>query len=133
MVHDALHEIVHTFESGYPGPREGEVRMGASDRLKFLNDVRSARSSVTAAAKRGPLQSLTDRELDLRNTPVTIYPHALQRRVKAWVRFGSEPIRVDAKLVRSTPLAAGIEFDGLEERFHAWVWGNAVQGADDDR
>lgn len=104
--------------------------MGAGDRLKYSNDVRSARTSVTAAAKRGPLQSLTDRELDLRSQPVTVYPHALQRRVKAWVRFGGEAIRVDAKLVRSTPLAAGIEFHGENEILRCWVWGNAVEIAD---
>ena len=105
--------------------------MGAGERLKYSNDVRSARSSVTAASKRGPLQSLTDRELNLREQPVTIYPHALQRSVKAWVRFGGEAICVDAKLVRSTPLAAGIEFRGVDETFRAWVWGNAVIVADD--
>lgn len=105
--------------------------MGAGERLMYSNDVRSARSSVTAASRRGPLQSLTDRELNLREQPVTIYPHALQRRVKAWVRFGGEAIRVDAKLVRSTPLAVGIEFHGVEETFRAWVWGNAVIFADD--
>jgi hypothetical protein len=99
--------------------------------LKYSNDVRSARSSVTAASKRGPLQSLTDRELNLREQPVTIYPHALQRRVRAWVRFGAEAIRVDAKLVRSTPLAAGIEFHGENETLRCWVWGNAVDVIDD--
>lgn len=105
--------------------------MGASDRLKASNDVRSARASVTAASKRGSLQSLTDRELNLRETPVTVYPHALQRRVRAWVRFGAEACRVDAKLMRSTPHAAGIEFHGENETFRCWVWGNAVQMPDD--
>ncbi|WP_245958620.1 hypothetical protein [Microbacterium bovistercoris] len=84
--------------------------------------------SVTAASKRGALQSLTERELDLKNVPLTVYPYALQRRVKAWVRFGAESIRVDAKVVRSTPSAAGIEFRGLDgQMFRCWVWGNAIQ------
>lgn len=104
--------------------------MGASDRLKASNDVRSARESVTAAAKRGSLQSLTERELAFREHPVTIYPHALQRHVRAWVRFGAEPMRVDAKLMRSTPLAAGIEFRGEGETYRCWVWGNAVEMID---
>lgn len=107
--------------------------MGAGERLKAANDVRSARASVTAAAMRGPLQTLTERELAVREQPVTIYPHALQRRVRAWVRFGAEAVRVDAKLMRSTPLAAGIEFRGENEVFRCWVWGNAVEVADDDR
>lgn len=106
--------------------------MGASDRLKASNDVRSQRAAITAASKRGPLQSLTDRELAIREQPVTIYPYALQRRVRAWVRFGGESIRVDAKLMRSTPLAAGIEFNGVDEKYRCWVWGNAVEMVDGD-
>lgn len=105
--------------------------MGASDRLKASNDVRRARASVSAAARRGPLQTLSDRELALREHPVTVYPHALQRRVQAWVRFGAEAMRVDAKIMRSTPLAAGIEFHGEGEVFRCWVWGNAVAVSDD--
>lgn len=101
--------------------------------LSAYNDMRSQAQAVTAAAKRGSLQSLTDRELAVREQPMTIYPHALQRRVRAWVRFGEEPIRVDAKLVRSTPLAAGIEFRGEDQTFRCWVWGSAVQLDVDDR
>ncbi len=100
--------------------------MGTSKRLAPYYDMRSQHHAILTAAKAGPLQSLTDRELDLRDTPVTIYPHALQRRVRAWVRFGPEAIRVDAKLMRSTPLAAGIEFTAEDQTFRCWVWGNAV-------
>jgi hypothetical protein len=34
---------------------------------------------------------------------------------------------VEAKVVRSTPLAAGIEFRAGERTYRCWVWGNAVQ------
>lgn len=107
--------------------------MGAGERLKAANDVRSVRASVTAASKRGPLQSLTDRELALREQPVTVYPHPLQRPVRARVRSGDEAILVDARLMRSTPTAAGIEFRSEEQTFRCWVWGNAVEVADDGR
>lgn len=80
-----------------------------------------------AAAKHGPLQSLTPRELALDAQAVTVYPPRLQRRLKAWVRFGSESVRVDATLMRSTPLAVGIEFRAEEQTFRCWVWGNAVE------
>lgn len=96
-------------------------------RLQATYDMRSAESAIRSAARSGPLQSLTDRELALRDQPMTVYPHRLQRRVRAWVRFGPEAIRVDAKLVRSTPAAAGIEFRAGEETFRCWVWGNAVE------
>jgi hypothetical protein len=98
-------------------------------RLSAYNDMRSQHRSVLEAAKRGPLQSLSARELDVREQPMTIYPRP--KRVRAWVRFGAEPVRVDAKLVRSTPAAAGIEFRAEDQVFRYWVWGNAVELVDD--
>lgn len=92
--------------------------------LSAYRDMQSQARSILEAAKRGPLQSLTDRELDIREQPVTIYPRPAT--VRVWVRFGSEAIRVDAKVMRSTPLAAGIEFKAGEQTFRCWVWGNAV-------
>ena len=86
--------------------------------------MHAAQKQITDAAKTGPLQSLTDRELDVRVQPLTIYPRP--KKVRAWVRFGPTAIRVDALLVRSTPLAAGIEFRGEDETYRCWVWGNAV-------
>lgn len=105
--------------------RPSALREAATDKLV-------QEQSIVAAAKHGPLQSLTERELEVRDQPVTIYPWNAQRRVKAWVRFGPESIRVDAKIVRSTPLAAGIEFKAQGQTYRCWVWGNAVQ-LDDER
>lgn len=96
--------------------------------LSAYRDMQSQARSVTAAAKHGPLQSLTEREMDAREQPMTIYPRP--KRVRAWVWFGPEAVRVDAKLVRSTPLAAGVEFRAGEQTFRCWVWGNAVALAD---
>jgi hypothetical protein len=36
-------------------------------------------------------------------------------------------VRVDARIVRSTALAAGIEFKAAGQTYRCWVWGNAVQ------
>ncbi|MBT2476656.1 hypothetical protein J7E68_19245 [Microbacterium sp. ISL-103] len=91
--------------------------------------MRAQHRAILAAARAGPLQSLTDRELGLRKHPVTIYPHPFVP-VRAWVRFRPEAIRVDAKLLRSTPLAAGVEFRAEEQVFRCWVWGNAVEAVD---
>jgi len=93
--------------------------------LSAYRDMRSQHEAILAAANNGPLQPLTDRELDVREQPVTIYPRPTT--VRAWVRFGPEAVRVDAKVMRSTPLAAGIEFRAGEQTFRCWVWGNAVQ------
>ncbi|WP_426621977.1 hypothetical protein [Microbacterium sp. As-52] len=93
--------------------------------LSAYRDMQSQVRSIFEAAKRGPLQSLSEREMDVREQPMTIYPRP--KRVRAWVRFGPEAVRVEAKLVRSTPLAAGIEFRAEGQTFRCWVWGNAVQ------
>ena len=99
--------------------------MGTSKRLAPLYDQQSQYRAILSAARAGPLQSLSGRELALREHPLTIYPYP-QTTVRAWVRFGPEPIRVDAKLMRATPLAAGIEFRAEGQVFRCWVWGNAV-------
>lgn len=100
--------------------------MGSSKRLAAHYDMRAQHQAILSASRVGPLQSLTDRELALREHPVTIYPH-LFIPVRAWVRFGPKAIRVDAKLVRSTTLAAGVEFRAEQQVFRCWVWGNAVE------
>lgn len=87
--------------------------MGRPSALReAANDMRSQWSSIREAARHGPLQTLSDRELALKEQPMSIYPYRLQRRVKAWVR--------------STPLAAGIEFRCEGDILRCWVWGNAV-------
>lgn len=92
--------------------------------LSAYRDMKSQHDSILEAAKHGPLQSLTEREMDVREQPMTTYPRP--KPVRAWVRFGPESVRVDAKLMRSTPLAAGIEFRAGDQTFRCWVWGNAV-------
>lgn len=73
----------------------------------------------------GPLQSLTAAELRLNEVPLTIDP-APRRKVKAWVRFGDTPVRVDAVAARWTPDAVGIVFHIGEVEHRCWVWAGAV-------
>lgn len=96
--------------------------MGSSKRLAPLYARYAQHREILVAARRGPLQSLTDRELALHEQPMTIYPRPY-RAVKAWVRFGPESLRVEAVILRSTPLAAGIAFKANEQVFRCWVWG----------
>ncbi|MFJ6680206.1 hypothetical protein ACIQLK_13915 [Microbacterium sp. NPDC091382] len=81
-------------------------------------------------ARDAPLQSLTPDELRLHEVTLTIDPKNL-RKVKAWVRFGETPVRVDAVAARWTPSAVGITFvvDGHEHR--CWVWVGAVDEQQD--
>ncbi|MFJ2367877.1 hypothetical protein [Microbacterium sp. NPDC087665] len=105
--------------------------MGSSKRLAAHYDMRAHHKAILRATQSGPLQSLSEREVALQEQPLTTYPQPY-RAVRAWVHFGAEAIRVDAKLARSTPLAAGIEFRAGEQVFRCWVWGNAVTVDDDD-
>ena len=49
-----------------------------------------------------------------------------QRKVRAWVRFGSVPVRVEAIAARWTPDAVGIAFTVGEKEHRCWVWSGAV-------
>lgn len=49
---------------------DGESRV----MLSAYRDMQSQQREILAAAKHGPLQSLTSRELDAREQPMTIYP-----------------------------------------------------------
>jgi hypothetical protein len=76
------------------------------------------------AATAGPLQSLTEAELELDREPVTIpRPQA----VRARVRFGPTAVRVDAEACRWTERAVGIRFRVRDRELRAWVWSSGVQ------
>ena len=75
-------------------------------------------------ARENPLQSLTEKELRLDVTPVTIYPKPIP--AKAWVRFAALPHHVDCWIHRTTADAAAISFKIRDKTFRCWVWGNAV-------
>lgn len=64
-------------------------------------------------------------ELALGQNPLTIDPQP--KTVKAWVRFGSQAVRVDAKLARWTPQACGLTFEIQSTTHRCWVWANAVE------
>lgn len=65
----------------------------------------------------GPLQSLTPEELRLDSEPLTIDPRP--KPVRAWVRFGSKPVLVDAVAVRWTADAVGVVFSIRETEYRA--------------
>ncbi len=87
-------------------------------------DRYAAEKRLARLMKEAPLQSLTSQELELDRLPVTIYPRP--RGCQAWVRVGPHAVRVSARVVRSTPRAAGIEFVVEERTVRCWAWGSAV-------
>lgn len=105
--------------------------MGTNKRYAHYYDrMTEERIIESFIAKAGPLQSLSPEEIELDKLPLTIYPEGHQPKVKAWVRFGPKHTRVDAVMVRSNSLAAGIEFTVRGTVYRCWVWGNAVKMVD---
>jgi len=70
-------------------------------------------------------ETLTNAELQLDQEPLTRPP--APRPVKAWVRYGTVPIRVDAMAVAWTEFAVAIKWESPDGEHHAWVWGSAVR------
>lgn len=99
--------------------------MGTNKRYAHHFDgLMDARILDRIAATAGALQSLTDAELELDREPRTITPHP--HPVRAWVRFGSTAIQVDAEACRWTERAVGIRFKAAGREFRAWVRSSAV-------
>lgn len=99
--------------------------VGTNRRYADAVDARMNDRALQSIAGSGKLQSLTPLELSLDQVPLTVDPHP-RRQVKAWVRCGDTPVRVDAIAARWTTDAVGIVFavDGREHR--CWVWSGAV-------
>lgn len=110
-------------------PEKGSLdRVGTNRRYADAIDRRMGDRMLVTIARDAPLQSLTPMELRLDEVPLTIDP-APRRTVKAWVRFGSTPVRVDAIAARWTPDAVGIVFHVGDVEHRCWVWAGAVEGA----
>ncbi|MGC5172074.1 hypothetical protein ACLQ2Q_15615 [Microbacterium sp. DT81.1] len=76
-------------------------------------------------ANSGPLQTLSDAELELGREPFTRDPQP--KPVKAWVRFGETPVLVDAEACVWTSNAVGIRFTVAGKQLKTWVWASAVR------
>lgn len=76
-------------------------------------------------AKRGPLQSLDPRELELDKLAVTVDPEPDEAR--AWVRFGAYAVLVDVLVDRWTERAVGVRFKVGETEMRTWVYAGAVR------
>ena len=102
--------------------------MGTNRRYAGAVDAKANERILQTVARDQQLQSLTPVELRLDEVPLTVDPRP-RRQVKAWVRFGETPVRVDAVAARWTPDAVGIVFrvDDVEHR--CWVWVGAVDEA----
>jgi hypothetical protein len=73
----------------------------------------------------GKPASLSPLELELGKEPLTRTPTA--RPVKVWVRYGDEPVLVDAEAVAWTEHAVAVRWATPEGEHRAWVWASAVR------
>lgn len=107
-------------------PEKGTpARVGTNRRYADAVDRRMNDRALVTIARGAPLQTLTPTELRLDEVPLTVDPRP-RRRVKAWVRFGDVPVRVDALAARWTPDAVGIVFHVGETEYRCWVWAGAA-------
>ncbi|WP_165068691.1 hypothetical protein [Marisediminicola senii] len=88
--------------------------------VPISSDRRMSERVVEAAVRGVPPLTLTDAELELDVLPLTKTPKA--ELVTAWVRFGPEAFRVEARAVAWTPKAVAIEWEmPWGARHREWV------------
>lgn len=102
--------------------------MGSNRRYADQIDARMNARIVDVVQSSGPLQCLTDAELELDRMPFTRDPQP--KPVKAWVRFGNVPVLVDAVACSWTPYAVAIRFEIDGAAHQTWVWTSAVRTDD---
>ena len=69
--------------------------------------------------------SLSSQELELGVYPLTRTPVPVP--VRAWVRYGAAPVRVDAAAVAWTSKAVALVWYAPGGQHRAWVWASAVE------
>jgi hypothetical protein len=105
--------------------------VGTSKRYAAHFDQLGMEREIARLAGLGRLQTLSNRELRLDSLPVTIDPKP--RRVRAWVRFGEQAVRVEAFAERWTRDAVGIRFTAQGVEHRCWVWNSAVEPVENPR
>ena len=99
--------------------------MGTSRRYAHRVDEQMDQRVIERIARSGPLQTLSDAELELAREPITRDPHP--QPVRAWVRFGEAPVLLDAEACVWTSHAVGIRFTVGGTQHKTWVWASAVR------
>jgi hypothetical protein len=99
--------------------------MGTNRRYAHRVDAMMDERILQRISADGPLQSLSDAELELDKLAITVTP--TPERVRAWVRFGTTPVQVEAEAMRWTSRAIGIRFHVMGQEQRCWVWASAVE------
>jgi len=100
--------------------------VGTNKRYSEAVDRRMDDLVVAKIMRSGQPLSLSDEELQLDVYPLTRDPRP--GAVKAWVRYPTASIQVEALAVAWTPRAVAIRWPGPDGHEHrAWVWASAVE------
>jgi hypothetical protein len=100
--------------------------LSSSKRYADHFDKVATNRATERAMSTGEPESLSPLELQLGMEPLTRAP--IPRQVRAWVRYGNEPVFVDAVAIAWTEHAVAIKWPTPNGEHHAWVWGSAVRG-----
>lgn len=98
--------------------------MGTNRRYADTVDRQMSDRVLERTTAQGPLQTLTRAELQLDELPCTTDPKP--RTVRAWVRFGTTPVQVDAEACMWTSRAVALRFRVAGREYRCWVWASAV-------
>jgi hypothetical protein len=99
--------------------------MGTNKRYAASAD-RQMDARIAERVMVGEPETLSTQELQLGKLPVTRTP--APEAVKAWVRYGTVPIEIEAEAVAWTPRAVAIRWVTPKGELHkAWVWASAVE------
>lgn len=101
--------------------------MGSNRRYPQLGPQLAEERELREARRSGPLQSLSDAQLRLGRTVVSIVPDGTQLWARAWLRFGTKDVRACVRVMRWTSDAVGVEVEVAGERLRCWVWQGAVE------
>ncbi len=100
--------------------------MGTNKRYAEAIDARMDQRAIEAIVRDRSPSNLKSVELELERYALTIPPQPVP--VRAWVRYGDVPLRVEAEAWRWTERVVAIVWTvpgGKEHR--AWVWASAVE------
>ena len=99
--------------------------MGTNRRYADSVDRQTSERILDRIASEGRLQTLDAIELEFDRLTVTTDPKP--ETVRAWVRFGAVPVRVDAEACMWTETAVAIRFRANNREHKCWVWRGAVE------
>lgn len=100
--------------------------MGTNKRYPNLGPQLAEQRELREARRRGPLHTLTDEQIALHRSIVSIPPERVTMWALAWIHFGDTAVRCTVRMLRWTDDAVNVEVELADEALRCWVWRGAV-------